>query len=152
MYTFITRHTHTHLLVFFPSHLRTRCIHEEKKDILLLGHSVHMYAKSLSSVQPFAALWTIALQVSLSMGFTRQEYCSGLPCPPAGDCPTPGIEPVTPEAPASQVGSLLLSHRGSPSDHNTVAKFGNFNIVMIFLSNETLSLNLGSSLSTIQIP
>ena len=100
MYTFITGHTHTHLLVFFPSHLRTRCIHEEKKDILLLGHSVHMYAKSLSRVQPFAALWTIALQVSLSMGFTRQEYCSGLSCPPPGDLPDPEVKPTSLISPA----------------------------------------------------
>ena len=41
-----------------------------------------------------ATLWTIACQASLSMGFSRQEYWSGLPCPPPGDCPDPGIEPM----------------------------------------------------------
>ena len=35
--------------------------------------------------------WTVACQAPLSMGFSRQEYCSGLPCPPPGDLPNPGI-------------------------------------------------------------
>ena len=39
-------------------------------------------------------LWTVAHQAPLSMGFTRQEYWSGLPCPPPGDVPYPGIKPV----------------------------------------------------------
>ena len=38
-------------------------------------------------------LWTIARQAPLPMGFSRQEYWSGLPCPPLGDLPNPGIEP-----------------------------------------------------------
>ena len=42
-----------------------------------------------------ATLWTIARQAPLSMGFSRQEYWSGLPCPPPGDLPDPGIEPVS---------------------------------------------------------
>ena len=50
----------------------------------------------------------------LSMGFSRQGYWSGLPFPPPGDLPHPGIEPVSPEAPALQVDSLLLNHQGSP--------------------------------------
>ena len=37
-----------------------------------------------SSVQLFATLWTIAHQAPLSMGFSRQEYWSGFPCPPSG--------------------------------------------------------------------
>ena len=48
------------------------------------------------------------------MGFSRQGYWSGLPCPPPGDLPDPGIEPVSPVAPASQADSLPLSHQGSP--------------------------------------
>ena len=43
------------------------------------------------------------------MGFFRQEYWSGLPCPPPGDLPHPGMEPA---CPALQADSLLLSHRG----------------------------------------
>ena len=53
-------------------------------------------------------------QVPLSMGFSREEYWSRLPCPPAGDLPNPGIEPVSPVAPALHMDSLRLSHQGSP--------------------------------------
>ena len=48
------------------------------------------------------------------MGFSQQEYWSGLPCPPPGDLHDPGIEPVSSVSPALQVDSLPLSHRGSP--------------------------------------
>ena len=48
-----------------------------------------------SHVQLFATLWTVACQVPLSMGFSRQEYWSGLPCPPPGDHLDPGIEPTS---------------------------------------------------------
>ena len=40
--------------------------------------------------------WTVACQTSLSMRFSRQEYWRGLPFPPPGNLPDPGIEPVTP--------------------------------------------------------
>ena len=40
--------------------------------------------------------WTIVLQAALTMGFSRQEYCSGLPFPSPGNLPDPGIEPETP--------------------------------------------------------
>ena len=43
-----------------------------------------------------ATPWTIAYQAPLSMGFSRQEYWSGRPCPPPGDLPDPGYEPVSP--------------------------------------------------------
>ena len=45
-------------------------------------------------------------QAPLSMGFSRQEYWSGLPIPPPGDLPDPGIEPVSPVSPTLQVDSL----------------------------------------------
>jgi len=50
----------------------------------------------LSHVQLFATLWTVAHQAPPSMGFSRQEYWSGLPCPPPGDLPDPGIKPTSP--------------------------------------------------------
>ena len=49
----------------------------------------------LSHVLFFATLWIIACQAPLSMGFSRQEYWSALPCPPPGDLPDPEIEPVS---------------------------------------------------------
>ena len=51
----------------------------------------------------FAIPWTVACQAPLSMGFSRQEYWSGLPCPPPGDLLNPGIEP---RSPTLQTGSL----------------------------------------------
>ena len=42
----------------------------------------------------FVTLWTVAGQAPLSTGFSRQEYWSGLPCPPPGDLLNPGIEPT----------------------------------------------------------
>ena len=52
--------------------------------------------ESLSRVQLFATPWTIAHQAPLSMGFSRQEYWSGLPFPPPESLPDPGIEPGSP--------------------------------------------------------
>ena len=49
--------------------------------------------ESLSHVQPYVTPWTVALQAPLCMGFSRQEYWSGLPFPSVGDLPDPGIEP-----------------------------------------------------------
>ena len=52
--------------------------------------------QSLSPVQFFATLWTVAHQAPLSMGFPRQEYWSRLPFPSPEDLPSPGIEPTSP--------------------------------------------------------
>ena len=65
---------------------------------------------SLSHVRVFVILWTVALQAPLSMRFSRQEYWSGLPCPPPRDLPNPGMEPTSPASPVLQVDSLPLSH------------------------------------------
>ena len=58
------------------------------------------------------------------MGFFRQEYWSGLPFPPPGDLPQPGMEPVSPVSPALQADSSLLSRQGSPInvEYNLSAK------------------------------
>ena len=61
-------------------------------------------------VQLFVIPWTVAQQVPLSMGFSRQEYLNGLPFPPPRDLPNPGIKSVSPVPPALQMDSLLLSH------------------------------------------
>ena len=52
-----------------------------------------MIVKLLSCVQLFATPWTVAYQASLSVGFPRQEYWSGLPLPSPGDLPDPEIQP-----------------------------------------------------------
>ena len=65
--------------------------------------------KSLSHVRLFATLWTVARQAPLFMGFSRQEYWSGLPFPSPGNHPNPGIKPGSP---ALQANSLLSEPPG----------------------------------------
>ena len=67
--------------------------------------SCGLEAKSLSHVRLFATGWTVAYQASLSMGFSRQEYWSGLPLPSPGDLPDPGIEPGSPASEADALTS-----------------------------------------------
>ena len=65
----------------------------------ILYHYCHLSeseVKLLSRVRLFATPWTVAYQAPLSMGFSRQEYWSGLPFPSPGDHPDPGIEPRSP--------------------------------------------------------
>ena len=60
------------------------------------GRRERKQRKSLSHVQLFVTPWPIACQAPLSMGFSRQEYYSGLPCPSPGDLPNPGTESASP--------------------------------------------------------
>ena len=58
------------------------------------------------------------------MEFSRQEYWSGLPCPPPRDLLNPGIEPTSPASPALQVDSFPLSHQGNQQwDHRKYAQW-----------------------------
>ena len=61
--------------------------------------------KSFSGVRLFDTPWTVAHQAPLSMGFSRQEYWSGLPFPSPGDLPDPGIEPGSPSLEADALTS-----------------------------------------------
>ena len=66
----------------------------------------------VESFQPYPArwtLWTVARQAPLSMGFSRQEYWSGLPFPPPGDLPDPGIKPESLMSPALAGGFFTSS-------------------------------------------
>ena len=67
--------------------------------------------KPLSRVRLFAIPWTVVYQASLSMGFSRQEYWSGLPLPSPGDLPDPGIKP---RSPALQADALPSEPPGKP--------------------------------------
>ena len=67
-----------------------------------------------SRVRLFATLWTVACQAHPSMGFSRQEYWSGLPLPSPGDFPDPGIKP---RSLTLQEDSLPLSHQGGLLGH-----------------------------------
>ena len=86
--------------------------------------------KSLSHVQLFATLWTVAHQAPLSMGFTRQEYWSGVPFPSPGDLPDPGIEPWPP---ALQADALPCEPPGKPTGWHGSDQIPPF----LFLPHET---------------
>ena len=81
---------------------------------------VKVKVKSLSHVRLFATPWTVGRQAPLSMGFSRQEYWSGLPFPSPGDLPDPGIESGSL---ALQADTLTSEPPGkplnSPINHNT---------------------------------
>ena len=68
-----------------------------------------MNVKLLSHVRLFATPWTVAHQAPQPMGFSRQESWSGLPFPPPGDLPNPGIEP---RSPALQADALTSNPPG----------------------------------------
>ena len=79
-----------------------------------------------SHVRLFVTLWTVVHQAPLSMGLSRQEYCSGLPCPPPGDLLDSGIEP---RSPALRGDSLPSDPQGKPksSEMNSLSNLqGNF--------------------------
>ena len=68
-------------------------------------------------------LWTVARQASLSMGFSRQECWSGLLCPPPGDLPNPGLEPVSLTSTCTCRKILYhYHHLGSPISRLVLAK------------------------------
>ena len=87
------------------------------KGIFFLSY-LNRNVKSLSRVRLFATPWTVAYQAPLSMGFSSQEYWSGLPCPSPRDLPNPGIEPRSPTSqtdtlPSEPPGKSTLSQRKS---------------------------------------
>ena len=73
--------------------------------------------KSLSRVQLFVIPWTAAHQAPLSMGFSRQEYWSGLPFPSPEDLSDPGIKP---RSLALQADALTSEPPGRPRDFQTL--------------------------------
>ena len=100
------------------------------KNLMVLSLGIHMLCpslhkvkvKSLSQVRLSATPWTVAHQASPSMGFSRQEYWSGVPFPSPGDLPHPGTNPRSPalqadalpseppEKPTNSVGGFPLLH------------------------------------------
>ena len=83
--------------------------------------------KSLSWARLFATPWTVAYQAPPSMGFSRQEYCSGVPFPSPGDLPNSGIEPGSPTFQADALtseppGKPILTHIYIPT-HTCVCMY-----------------------------
>ena len=80
-------------------------------------------------VQLFATPWTVAHQAPLSVGFPRQEYWSALPCPPPGDLPDPGMEPVSPASPALAGGFFTPEPPRKPVSTNPSAHSSTYTLV-----------------------
>ena len=94
-----TRESVYHLLGWFHiSWDRQRLILRLPLDpqAFLMLFFIWQYAQSLSRVRLFATPWTVARQAPLSLGFSKREYWSGLPCPSPGNLSHPGIQPVSP--------------------------------------------------------
>ena len=90
-------------------------------------------ARALQShLTRFKTPWTVARQASLSVEFSRHEYWSGLPFPPPGDLPDPGIKP---ESPALQADSLLNEPQESPRN-----KHKDTDLILIYLPKNGASL------------
>ena len=70
---------------------------------------VCMHACILSCARLFVTPWTVVHQAPLPMEFPRREYWSGVPFPPPGDLPDPGIEPVSPELQTDALPYAILS-------------------------------------------
>ena len=80
-----------------------------KQHVICRCNTMLRHSVVSDSVTP----WTVAHQAPLSMGFSRQQSWSSLPCPPPGDLPNPGIKP---QSPALQVDSLLSEPLGKPKN------------------------------------
>ena len=101
---------------------------------------VKVKVKSLSCVQLFATPWTVAYQAPPSMGFSRQEYWSGLPFPSPGDLPDPGIEPGSPALEADTLTSeppgnrTLYNYKCTLGCKESFSEFHTVKIVWTILS------------------
>ena len=73
------------------------CVYANVSKVSILDKNACLIRRRMEScfsrVRLFVTLWTVARQAPLSMEFSREEYWSGLPCPPAGDLPTWGLNP-----------------------------------------------------------
>ena len=102
----------------------------------MLQETISLCCVSLFShfryVQLFETLWTVACpRAPLSMGFSRQEYCSGLLCPSPGDLPDPGIEPVSLTSPALAGGFFTTSTTWEVHGSNDYDRMANIIITII---------------------
>ena len=95
-------YTHTHTLyIYIHTNMYTHtCMPHISIHSSINGHLGHFHIlccvlSRFNHVQLFETLWTVALHAPLSMGFSRQEYWSGLPVPSPGDLPHPGMEPAS---------------------------------------------------------
>ena len=93
-----------------------------------------------SHVRLFMILWAVAVQSPLSMRFYRQEYWDGLPCPPLGNLPDPGMEFTFAVSPALQADSLLLVPLGKPSNYFNLIYFKVFYTQLLYILNLVIQI------------
>ena len=112
-----------------------------RRQRLRNSRQIQQHAKSFQSYPTLSTLWIIAYRALLSVGFSKQEYWSGLPCPSPGDLPHPGIQPVSLVSPAlagrffttSPVCGLSACH-SQPSRNIRVKLLFFFSLVLLLLS------------------
>ena len=96
------------------------------RSAVVIGSWVHACVSHSVMSDLFETPWTAARQAPLSMGFSRQEYWSELPCPSLRDLPDPGLEPWSP---ALQADSSLYGH---PQAHTyQVVKFYSMPVIPV---------------------
>ena len=117
--------------------------------VTLEGGSLGVWEGSLlllyfSGIRLLVTPWTVAHQAPLSTGFSRQEYWSGLPCPPSRDLPDPGIELVILCLLLWQLGSLPLAPPGSPLTGIYRTRQLYFGILIYFSDSDYFSIISGT--------
>ena len=100
--------------------------------------SAYVCARSLQSCLTVVTPWTVAHQAPLSMGFSRQEYWSGLPCLPLGDLPDPGIKPASLSSPALAGRFFTIS---ATYEAMWLRKKEDFLVIWIFINSQTFCNN-----------
>ena len=103
-------------------------------------------AKSLSHVQCFVTLWTVAHQAPLSIGFSRQEYWRELSCPPPGDLLNPRTEPTSPVSPALQAESLPTEPSSTNQLSSEITLTAGPSLKWYLISMKSMPVSLPSSL------
>ena len=109
-----------------------------------------VYARLFSHVWIFVTPWTVASQAPLSVGFSRQEYWTGLPFSTPGDLPDSGIKPTSLASPAWQADALQLAQTRKPekaqrSNYHTIALISLASMVM--LKNVYIALTIQTLLA-----
>ena len=89
-----------------------------------------MHAQSLTCVLLFVIPHPVVLQAPLSKGFPRQEYWRGLPFPPPGDLPNPGIKPVSSESPVLAGGFFTTEPHGNYIFKRGICKYKIYTIIL----------------------
>ena len=104
-YSFLQCYQHIEIFCNSPRKFKSHCHYLWNNLCWGYGWSETLYIlctvlRCFSCVWLFATLWTVPCQAPLSMGFSRQEYWSGVPCPPPGDLPDLGVQAASLASPA----------------------------------------------------